>query len=67
MEGIGPGVYILWSLYHILLYSFVVRLNKCDRGLKGLTCGVEVRRLNDSKFLYLCIMLYVCMFMLISE
>lgn len=67
MEGIGPGVYILWPLYHIMLYSFVVKLNRCDSELKCVTYEVEVRRLNVSKVLYLCIMSYVCMFLLISE
>ena len=56
MEEIGPEVYILWSLYHILLYSFAVKLNRCDSELKGVNCEVEVRRLNDSKFLCLYIM-----------
>lgn len=56
MEENDPGVHILWSLYHVLLYGFVVKLNSCDSELKGVNCEVEVRRLNDSKFLYLCIL-----------
>ena len=67
MEGIGPWVYILWPLYHIMLYGFVVKLNRCDSELKCVTYEVEVRRLNVSKVLYLCIMSYVYMFLLISE
>jgi hypothetical protein len=50
-----------------MLYSFVVKLNRCDSELKCVTYEVEVRRLNVSKVLYLCIMSYVYMFLLISE
>jgi hypothetical protein len=50
-----------------MLHRFVVKLNICDSELKGVTYEEAVRSLNDSKFLYFCIMCYVCMFLLILE
>jgi hypothetical protein len=62
VEGIGPGDIILWSSYHIVFYTFVVKLNRCDIELKGITYDVAVKSLNDIKFLYFCIMWYICLF-----